>query len=45
MSCCFHAAAVLRPVAGQQPDLGRPEVIEGPHNPRPQDLGADYLGT
>lgn len=30
---------------GNNPIWAAPEVIEGPHNPRPQDLGADYLGT
>ncbi|MFN3279286.1 MAG: glycosyltransferase [Paracoccus hibiscisoli] len=30
---------------GHDPVWARPEVTEGPHLPRPQDLGADYLGT
>lgn len=30
---------------GNNPIWAAPEVVEGTHNPRPQDLGADYLGT
>ncbi|TJZ93245.1 glycosyltransferase family 4 protein [Paracoccus gahaiensis] len=30
---------------GSDPLWARPEVIEGAYVPRPQDLGADYLGT
>lgn len=30
---------------GQDPIHAHPEIIEGPHVPRPSDLGADYLGT